>query len=244
LETKVDEQIAKEQDFTALEVELQAQAYFAKQKRHNFIGQEKLLTIINDYIKGDEEQALIIYGASGQGKSSLMAEAISQAETDCSKKLLYRFVGATPHSCSSREILISLFEELGIDVRSEQEKNQAKYDLMTMSAQEQETLEEFSDRVFDEMMNIKEDVVIFIDAVDQLVNSDQFLWLPSKLPANIKIVISALNDKKYNDDSRYFQTLKKKSENLYEIPAFSEPTKLLHTLLKNENRTIQNRDTQ
>ncbi len=239
LESKVDEQIDKEQEFTPLEIELQAQEYFAKQKCHNFMGQEELLETIGSYIKGDEEQPLIIYGASGLGKSSLMAKAIEQAKENGSKKVFYRFVGATPHSGSSKEILISLFEELGVDVRSEQEKGQTKDGSMAILEQNQETFEQFSDRIFDEMMNIKEDAVILIDAVDQLGHNDQFLWLPKNLPSNVKIVISALDDEKYSDDSRYFQTLKAKSDNLYEIPAFSESAKLLHALLRHENRTVQ-----
>jgi len=239
LESKVDGQIAKEQDFTSLEVELQAQAYFAKQKRHNFMGQKELLGTIASYIKGDGEQALIVYGASGRGKSSLMSEAIKQAETDSSRKILYRFVGATPHSGSSREILTSFFDELGIDARSKWAKGQGNDSLIGNLEHNQETFEQFSERIYDKIINIKEDVAIFIDAVDQLRHNDQFLWLPSKLPANVTIVISALDDERYSKDSRYFQTLKEKSKNLHEIPVFGEAVKLLYTLLKNESRTIQ-----
>ena len=53
---------------------------------------------IQDYISGDSdkynnEQALVIYGPSGMGKSALMAKAIEQTEDDHKdKKVVYRFV--------------------------------------------------------------------------------------------------------------------------------------------------------
>jgi len=237
LEAKVDAQIDKEQHFTPLEIELQAQEYFAKQKRQNFVGQEDVLEGIENYINNDETEPLILYGTSGRGKSSIMAKAIEKAQENSSHKILYRFIGATPHAGTSKDILTSLFEELGIDIQNEEEKLPKNDGFAPV--QNQETFEQFSYRVYDQLMELEEDVVIFIDAVDQLGNSDQFLWLSNKLPTNVKIIISALDDEKYQEDIQYFKTLKIKSNNLLNVPAFNSPMRLLHSLLKEENRTIQ-----
>jgi len=234
--SKIDEQISNEKDIKLLKVELQAQKYFSKQKRKNFIGQEKALNAIGNYIKNDETQPLVIYGRSGVGKSSLMAQSIDNAEKASDKKILFRFVGATPHSSSSKEILSSLFSELGLDVRSEQENDQDNS--LVALTKNLETFEHFSERIYDEIMKIKENIVIFIDAVDQLTHSDQFLWLPEILPKNVKIIISVLVDAKYSDASEYYKELKTKSKNI-DIKFFDQPNELLNILLEDENRTIQ-----
>ena len=238
LESQVDAQKAKEADekLTPLQIELQAQSYFAQTKRKDFLETEhlkELLESIQRYISDDTQQTLVIYGPSGRGKSSLMSKAIQEAEESLQKKVLYRFVGATPNSSSSQEILISMFDELGIDVRMKKEKEKQESD------KEDESFEDFSYRINGELINLEEDITIFIDAVDQLQNHDQFLWIPSKLPHTLKIIISALEDEKYKDDSRYFATLKTKTETIHEIEEFSEPKQLLTALLKKEDRTLQ-----
>jgi hypothetical protein len=224
LKNKVDTQIAKEQYFTPLEIELHAQAYFAKQKRQNFIGQENILEEIKSYINSNKTEPFILYGTSGRGKSSIMAKAIEEVKKNSLKKVIYRFVKATPHAGSSKEILTSFFLELGKDIQSQDKK---------------ETFENFSYRVYNELMNIKDNLIIFIDAIDQIGHNDQFLWLPNRLPENVKIIISALKDSNYKEDSKYFEILKRKSKNLIEVKIFDQPLNLLYTLLNQENRTLQ-----
>ena len=225
LKHQIDSQKQEEKDLklTPLEIELQAQKYFAVNKRKNFLAQDELRQTITQYITGETQEPLVIYGQSGRGKSALMSKAIEEAENTLQSKVLYRFVGATPNSSSTKEILTSLFDELNIDIRS---------------VNKEEDFEDFSQRVYSKILNIKENVVIFIDALDQLQNNDQFLWLPQTLPNNVKVVISALEDENYKEDSKYLEILKTKTTTLHKIPAFNESIKLLNTLLAQENRTI------
>jgi hypothetical protein len=225
-------------DQSPLQRELEAQNYFAQQKRQHFIGREEPLNTISQYLADDNRQPLVIYGPSGQGKSALMAMAIALVEKATQQQICYRFIGATAESASSKEILISIFDQLGLDLRSEIDKQP---DTTTLSANndKQESFEDFSYRVHDAFSKLKVSVVIFIDAVDQLAHSDQFLWLPQTLPENIKIVLSALDDEKYPQDSSYFQTLKQKSDNHHPIPPFSNSEQLLSLLLSEDERTLQ-----
>ena len=217
---------------TPLQEEKIAQESYATQKKVNFIAQEEMLKAIQEYIDGTNNQALVLYGKSGSGKSALIAKAIEETKAKNTKKVLFRFVGATPHSSYSKEILTSLFEELGIDVKE-------KEDLKASDNTKYESFEDFSYRIYDEFQKITEDIVIFIDALDQLQNEDNFLWLSQKLPKNIKIVMSALEDENYEDDTTYFNTLKNGiTNNLYKIADFSQPKQLLELLLKEHNRTI------
>jgi len=130
LKKQIDTQKAKEtkRSYTPLQIELQAQSFYALNKRKGFLQTKPLTNLLFDidtYINTKEpNEPFILYGASGRGKSALMAKAIEQANERLQEKVVYRFVGATPHSNSSQEILISIFDEIGIDIRNEQQKQE------------------------------------------------------------------------------------------------------------------------
>jgi len=232
LKQKINEQIAKDEEFTDLEKELYAQEIFAVQKRKHFTGQQEIIDKIQDYINNDSREALIISGKSGSGKSSVMAQSIYLTRINTSKKTLFRFIGATAGTANTKSLLLSVFQELGFQIETNTGDSQKLN-------KQNETLEEFSERIQSYFYEIKEQVVLFIDAVDQLNNRDFFLWLPPELPPNLKIVISALQDDHYKDDSEYFETLSKITSNTIELKAFRDARRLLLTLLKEENRSLQ-----
>ena len=207
-----------------LQQEIQEHKAFAQQKRKNFIAQTSLRQKIKDYCNSDNDNAFILYGNSGIGKSALMAKTIEELSSLHKSLILYRFVGATANAASSRKIWSSFLQELDLD---------------TTEIDKIENFELFSQRIHDEILQIKKQVIFFIDAVDQLEHDDPFLWLPEHLPKNIKIVISALDDHKYVDASRYFKTLKSRISNLHMIGSFKEAEKLMLQLLRQEDRTIQ-----
>ena len=250
LESKIIAQKESEGVSTPLEIEQKEQKYFAQSKRKNFLGQEKLLKAIADYISDNNQQPLVIYGKSGCGKSALMAQAIQQAQLDLQKSVIYRFVGATANSSSTREILTSIFEELkegncsnGEDVLMDNCPSENEplddYQLPFNETINGETFDQYCERIRLDIVSLNKEVVIFIDAVDQLHNRDQFLWLPKELPETVKIVISALEDGNYAEDSQYFDELKTKTRSLYEMPEFDKPRELIKKLLNEEGRTLQ-----
>jgi hypothetical protein len=217
-----------EDNYTTEQLEAYEQERFKNDELKLFIGREKPLKAIQDYINNDNNQALVIYGQSGLGKSALMAKAIEQTR----KEKVFRFVGSTPSLNSSIDLLISILKEFGIEEEIKQIKDE--------SGQEKpEDIKEFYARISSHILNIKKECVIFIDAVDQLSNEDGFIWLPSQLPSNLKIVISALEDENYQDDSQYFTSLQNKTSNLYKLEAFEDSKDLVESILKEYDRTIQ-----
>ncbi|SEA16877.1 Tetratricopeptide repeat-containing protein [Desulfuromusa kysingii] len=235
---QIDSQKEQDEQSSQLLKEQQAQTYFAQQKRQDFIGQEATLASIREYLGNDDTRPLIIHGPSGSGKSAIMAHAIKETTSD-NRKILYRFIGATPNTSSSKEILTSLFAELK-SIRNENEKN-GKPGTLLDEIKKEESFEDFSYRIHSEIMRLKENIIIFIDAVDQLAHDDQFIWLPTDLPTNVKVIISALDDKNYKGDSRYFQALTARSSNIQEIPPFTDEDarKLIRKCLQNEGRKLQ-----
>ena len=241
LKSQIDIQKAREikDDLSPLKVELQAQQHFAINQRKNFLSQEELRTTISDYIKNDNQEAFVLYGESGKGKSSLISKAIQECEDSGDSKVIYRFIGATPHSGTTKEVLLSIFSEMGFDLRSQrEEQGDTLNSNIIASLMAQESFEEFSDRVYDAFFILKEKITIFIDGVDQFSNKDFFLWLPKKLPKNVKIILSALEDTNYPKDSENFKNLKKRTSNLHQLPDFHQAEKLLDILLAQSSRKI------
>lgn len=88
-----------------------------------------------------------------------------------------------------------------------------------------------------------ENIVIFIDALDQLKATDQLFWLPQKLGKNIKIILSVLKDEEFRDDSIYFENLIKKygdknTINLNNDSLSSEAKGLFENFLGKHKRTL------
>lgn len=241
LKQQIDNKIEHntQNDYSYLELEKEQQYNYLNQKLENFLGQEKILIDIQNYIFDENDKPLIICGPSGIGKSSIIAQAIENTTTNIvDKKIIYRFIGATPNSTTTKDLLSSILEELNISIEDENQDS-IENQFLTDIDKEENNFVNFSDTFYNTILEIKDDIVIFIDAVDQLTNDDQFLWLPNKLPSNIKIILSTLKDKEYKEDSKYFYTLEDKISKFIEVEPFNKPLKLLDLLLKKQNRTLQ-----
>lgn len=157
-----------------------------------FLGREKSLKRIADYLDDDTDTPLIVHSSSGMGKTALMKKAIENLENDLSDvDVFYRFVGADGKSFYKRDLLTGIIDEMP-------GKNKLdKQDEYKFDEQIKEILSKDS---------VKK-IAIFIDALDQLRVRGSLLWLPQKLGKNVKIVLSVLNDKNFAEDSGYYRNL-------------------------------------
>jgi hypothetical protein len=237
LKSSIDKYIEISKNISIEELEKYEQERFKKFKLKDFLvgSRKEALSAIDDYINNNSNQALVIYGKSGLGKSSLMAKAIDNSLLKYSnKKIIYRFVASTANLNSSAEVLISILKELGIDEEIKKVINPQT------QKEEYENIGEFYYRVKKHLFSIEIEIILFIDAIDQINNEDKFLWLPNTLPKELKIIISVLNDSDYEENSKYFRILetKIKKENLYSLEHFENPKELINSLLSKYDRKI------
>jgi hypothetical protein len=221
------------QNSTELEEQKELQRLFKNDKAEGFVGRESDLAAIQSYISGDKgkfnpNQPLVIYGPSGMGKSALIAKAVEQ--TECAhKNVIYRFVGSVSGLSNSVDVIKSIIYDFNPDVDSKELELRTVKD--EQGVESQEVLQEYFYRLRRYFDRIKKDTIIFIDAVDQFSNKDllindvEFSWLPKALPANLKIVISALEDSKYQEDTEYLGLLRRRmpdQNNLHKLSLFNE----------------------
>ncbi|MCT7603924.1 DUF4062 domain-containing protein [Aliarcobacter butzleri] len=203
-------------------LELEQHRKFMNDRTDIFVDRVKEIDIIKQYIYSNKNQAFMITGISGIGKSSVLAKLISEIKD---KKVIYRFVGITEKSSSIRELLISICNE--IEYRDFYEDNSYSFFKQVKNIFEQ----------------VKDDTIIFIDAIDQLIEKNDIVWLPDVLPKTLKIVVTALNDNRYEKDKFYFIQLSNKinSRNILTLESLSKISsvkQILRNYLKKDLRKI------
>jgi len=185
---------------------------FGAERCRHFVGRQKILSDIATYIRGKQSYPLVVYGVSGSGKSALMAKAtLDAAEMHKQAYIIQRFIGATPESTDIRSLLENLCREIarefqferlkeeelaGVSDQEAQDKIAKKYEIPDEYRYLSEKLREFLGMIPD-----NRNFLLFLDALDQLSASDNahsLNWMPSALPANVKIVVSVL---KRDDDA-------------------------------------------
>lgn len=236
LKAKIDEHddVLKRKSLSSLETELFAQEQYLTQKTINFQGQDLIREKVQSYILGSERSPLVIYGESGIGKSSIMAKCISEIQSV--HNVYFRFIGATPLSGNTIDMISSLSEEMGFNF-SIQEKNDSNFEFGGL---QQNTLHEVARHFHNSIQNSDRNFILFLDALDQLSNDDELQWLPQHLPPNVKIVISALSDTNYPKESSAFKLLQNITTLLYPVSPIEDPLALIKVMLEGHNRTLQN----
>lgn len=235
-----------------LQVEIAAHDEFARLRggsddngRSRFQGRAENLNVIAEYVRSTEtNRPLVIYGPAGSGKSALMAKAALDADKSFPNAVrLRRFIGVTPPSVDARSLLHGLCEELGQMFR-----NPADVPL-----EYRELVSAFRERLG--WATADRPVVVFLDAVDQLSESDNarsLVWLPRQLPPHVRLVVSVLNDPlsseaapgtKSPTNADPFETLKrrdKSGELLHQIGDYPEhdAKALLSHWLRSDKRTL------
>lgn len=154
-----------------------------------FRGRAEELARIENYIKSDSIQPLVLHGKGGSGKTSLLAKAASMTTEWCTKGskpiLVLRFLGTTPDSSSVVPMLTSVCYQIMYNYMMPWEG--IPDDLIPLIA--------FTKRLLTKI-TAEQALFICLDSVDQLTgpSAGKLTWLPTKLPENVKIIISTASE--------------------------------------------------
>ncbi|KAM4706799.1 NACHT domain- and WD repeat-containing protein 1 [Discoglossus pictus] len=164
-------------------------------KSQVFCGRQDLLQSIMNSVKykgTDIKSPLVIYGASGSGKTAVMCKAFemlrSAAAGDGEVVLILRLLGTSPRSTEIHDVLKGICYQVCLAL-----------DLPPPSAQVtniyNETVRFFQQLLTGVSERRKESLILFLDSLDQLSPSDgahHMHWLPKECPYNVYIVVSTL----------------------------------------------------
>ncbi len=226
LKTSVKNQLESYKNYSELEKEKLEQSSFLTEKLDGFMGRNESLAKIRDYLSniGTQVKPMVIYGKSGSGKSALVAKSIIDNRD---KNIIYRFVGASALS-TTKEILASILAESCHENSNNYESAKPTKDYYL--------------RFCKYLAGVKKPTIIFIDGLDQLETKDPLTWLPTTLNKYVRIVISVLNDSKYQDDNHHFRLLLARKNcdfiNIDEDSLDICRTELLSSMLKKESRAL------
>jgi len=174
-----------------LELELAEHRRFGQERAPvaTFVGREKQLKRIQEYITGSDPRILVVCGPSGCGKTALLARAVQEAEKRYQP--IVRFIGVTPESGNIAGLLTSLCQEL-------RQRNPLSNPLPKELG---ELIKEFNQHIYSATR--QKPLLLFLDALDQLSDTGDgrsLKWLPTgELPEYVRIVVSCLSDRAETD---------------------------------------------
>ncbi|MFX1258959.1 MAG: ATP-binding protein, partial [Promethearchaeota archaeon] len=175
------EEINKLEAVDDLDLEDQNHWLFAKERSKNFIGRERFLNAIREYIKSGSNSVFAIHGIGGSGKSTLMAKSAELIQKEFSDSIIIlRFCGATPEASNIRSLLGNLYIRVSRILHRE--------------GIVPDNLEQLISKLNESLIEAKgNSIIIFIDSLDQLSKADNahnLAWLPDKIPEYVHIIVS------------------------------------------------------
>ena len=173
-------------DNTRLGRERSIQRAFMNSRHRFYVRKQEDFDRLNEFLRNDEHH-LVVTGASGMGKSALIANWLKELEKqkDCPYNIIYHFVGNTFGGNSREEILQHLSDEM-FDL----------YDGLEVQLGNNESPEEKAQRYMTEAVQKGKPMLIVIDGINQITERDNaklLNWLPQS-PEKVKYLFSTLRD--------------------------------------------------
>jgi len=153
-------QASAERALHELKIEQDEHERFGQERggEKSFVGRQAELQAILDYVRNDSPWPLVVRGASGCGKTALLARAAQEVQKNL--KPIIRFIGVTPRTSDLRSLLGSLCQALRLrhpregglpaDIKDLREELQEHFRATTQ----------------------EQPLVLFLDALDQLSDAD------------------------------------------------------------------------
>ncbi|CAF1355188.1 unnamed protein product [Rotaria magnacalcarata] len=166
-----------------LEHAIQCRNYVAK-----FHGRVDVLSKLEQYIRDEKEsRPCMVYGASGCGKTSVLAKAATEASkwwSNRSVSVILRFLGTTPTSSTVYKTMLSISQHIcklyNIQMDVYPDTVRLRYQLAMKILP---------------CIPSDEYLIIILDSIDQLEpDAYDCSWLPAIYPHNVKCIVSAIPD--------------------------------------------------
>ncbi|KAJ8964870.1 hypothetical protein NQ314_004552 [Rhamnusium bicolor] len=162
--------------------ELNQQTSFCQKAAQCSINREKTINEIKSYITGESTFPLVIYGPSGCGKTTLLARIAQCCQQWLPEAfLIIRFIGISAQSSTIEQLLSSITNQCSI----------LNYGHKCYCTHSIETYEKILPTLL-KTSCVQRPLIILLDGLDQVraYSSKNIDWLPTKLPDNIKLLIS------------------------------------------------------
>ncbi|XP_045112132.1 NACHT and WD repeat domain-containing protein 2-like isoform X2 [Portunus trituberculatus] len=185
-----------------------------------FYGREEEVKKVEHYIKGPSVNPLLLHGAGGCGKTSLLAKCASSCVEWLSHTkpiLVIRFVGTSPESTALTPLLTSICHQISYNYMLPFED--IPDDLVPLTAHLKELLNCATPQM---------PLLIFLDSVDQVTgatDANRMSWIPTRLPPNVKIVVSCVSEEGDPELSKDYILLRRMIDNVdnfLEVTALGE----------------------
>ncbi|GFO41156.1 NACHT and WD repeat domain-containing protein 1 [Plakobranchus ocellatus] len=201
-----------------------------KSRCTTFVGRTEQLHKFRKFLTSDTDQALVIHGESGVGKTSFMAKAASMVNSILPMQafVIPRFIGITPKSSNIQQLLYSVCHQLAYVTGGYRHEVPEDYKSLKIY---------FIDRV--QRGDFPGVVVLILDSLDQLSTSnggDKLDWLPARVAPNVKIVVSTLPARRSILD----RLISKIKQPMIEVDALppSDCEQIFKVLLEASNRSV------
>ena len=190
---ELDEQTKNEEDTRPKTWQDEERIYldeFVEGRTISFSGRENIIARLKTFANaesGFDNWGLCLSGESGGGKSALFAKVYKELKNENDVFVLGHAAGISLRSNSLSNMLNLWIEELAKELQidiSEQLKETSEFE---------DLRKQFSDLLSQVAVNKR--VVVLVDALNQFENTDQAKhvnWLPELIPANAKIIFTAI----------------------------------------------------
>jgi tetratricopeptide (TPR) repeat protein len=230
LRTAIETELASEELVPATERERRLHWEFAREWSHPFVGRQKTLEQIRDYVRGTETGPLVVFGRAGSGKTALLARAALELRDAGQAHTVVRFLDITRTASETTSLLASLCREIA-DLYEDDRAVPRSLD---------ELIDDFPRRLA--LATPQRPLVVVLDGLDRTVvgEADSLSWLPGALPDNVKLLASVLNDGAGTRAVREIGRLVPDSRQLsLDSLALDEGGQLLHQWLTEDKRTLR-----
>jgi tetratricopeptide (TPR) repeat protein len=165
---------------------LRLHAAFARERRELHIGAATYLAALDHWSAQADAKPMLITGASGGGKSTLVANWLRHHRATVPQDIVFEhYLGASPDSADPMLLIRRLWEQLN---RATGEMVEAPSDDLALIDGLSARLAQAS--VFAERQSGQ--ILIALDGLDKLSSKADLSWLPSFLPARVKLLASSL----------------------------------------------------